>query len=273
MHYSNLYTVEVVEKFNEKNNIKEQIYNLSLNENQNIINNTQIVLEDNIIIDNKVINNVDVNDTTDINDVEMVSEQDNENYYHYITLCILSDINGFDMKKDFSKMFSINLYQYSLIIRSDDKLPTFAIVEVDENFKYKTYIKSLLLENFGIKNKDIVKIKHMNTNKNFHNYFVRINDNHNLPCSMTVAPSKKLYCKRTFFCMHSDDEMVIKNNKIIINKKEYDINTSDQKLACIILMDTILPPLGISFKGTITLDEIDNTIKLVDIIDAYSKIV
>jgi len=283
MNYSNLYTVKVVEKFNEKNNIELQINNLSLNENKNvIINNTQIELEDNIVFKNKnddIMN--DINDVNDVNNennednnVEMVSESENENYYHYVTLCIMSDINGFNIKEDLNtNYFSINMCQYSLIIQSDETLPTFAIVEVDENFKYKTYIKSLLLDNFGIKNKDIIKIKHMNTNKNFHNYFIKINDNTNLPCSMQVAPAKKLFCKRTFFGMYSDGDLYIKNNKIIINKKEYPYDTSDQKIACILLIDNILPSLNISFKGTLVLQDIDNTISLIDIIKTYSEIV
>ena len=73
--------------------------------------------------------------------------------------------------------------------------------------------------------------------------------------------------------MYSDGDLYIKNNKIVINKKEYPQDTSDQKIACIILLDNILPPLNISFKGTLVLQDIDNTISLIDIVKAYSEIV
>ena len=70
----------------------------------------------------------------------------------------------------------VNLYNTSIYTRNLKYYPLFKIDNeiLDDNFKYKKYIRNLLNDNYLIGKDDIINIKLYNTNCKLHNYIVLI---------------------------------------------------------------------------------------------------
>jgi len=94
---------------------------------------------------------------------------------HYIGLIILNCIGMNELHKIKSQC-NVNLYNTSIYTRNLKYYPLFKIDNeiLDDNFKYKKYIRNLLSDNYSIEKDDIINIKLYNTNYKLHNYIVLI---------------------------------------------------------------------------------------------------
>jgi hypothetical protein len=100
---------------------------------------------------------------------------------HYIGL-ILIKANGLVMSKkikDSKKKIFLNITQ---IYSTSNSIPIHKLSNdlLDENFKYKKYIRTLLDNDYSIKNRHILGIKLFETYGNYHIYCIIINTNKSL---------------------------------------------------------------------------------------------
>ena len=60
----------------------------------------------------------------------------------------------------------------NIITKLNDNIPIVKIESSSESIKYKKLVRDNSKKIFGIRNKDIITIKHLNNNANYHNYLI-----------------------------------------------------------------------------------------------------
>ena len=63
----------------------------------------------------------------------------------------------------------------NIITKLNDNIPIVKIESSSESIKYKKLVRDNSKKIFGIRNKDIITIKHLNNNANYHNYLILLN--------------------------------------------------------------------------------------------------
>ena len=95
----------------------------------------------------------------------------NINNDHYVSFIMMYHFNyGFDM----SKCIDTYLVGNSILCKNNYVIPTYKI-EKTEDFKYKKFIRNILINDFKYKNKSITIIKSIGVYENYHNYVVLLN--------------------------------------------------------------------------------------------------
>ena len=99
-----------------------------------------------------------------------------------------------------TKMTKTWLYNINIIITNTYKLALFPLDNIDDNFKYKSYIKKIMQEEWNITKKSIASIKHLFTENNIHFYVTYISSKKgliNIPSSMNRDKDVK-YCWKNY---------------------------------------------------------------------------
>ena len=153
----------------ENTSIVENVDDIVVNETKSQIDNESIFSEDNSILSNihdeshesiiKLTINDKVKDSSDI-----IDEQE----YVSITACFHWKVTD-SVIGDLDKTYLIGT---NIITRLNDSIPTIKIKSSGESIKYKTLVRDNSKKIFGILNKDIITIKHLNNTNNYHNYLV-----------------------------------------------------------------------------------------------------
>ncbi len=69
-------------------------------------------------------------------------------------------------------------YRIQLLLKSNGKIGIFPLDEIDDDFKYKTAVRNILVKTWKITKKSVYKIKHITTEQNIHFYLVVLKNNH-----------------------------------------------------------------------------------------------
>lgn len=142
---------------------------------------------------------------------------------HFITLAIMYIERNSKNMDDLDKLYLINQI---ILVKNSNILPTYPI-EYNEGFKFKSYIKNLVLEKYGIKNKYIHAIKLISDDKNYHNYLVLVDNNSlkKIHFDSNRNDSKYHFYKRGFMHMYSPNNINPNNREIygdIYNNLKYE---------------------------------------------------
>lgn len=92
---------------------------------------------------------------------------------HYISIIMLYTFDTYDTIDTIEMMYIIG---NSTLCINNKIVPTYKI-EYENGYKFKKFIRDKVLNEFNFKNKDIISIKNINTNENYHNYLVLLNGN------------------------------------------------------------------------------------------------
>ena len=221
--------------FKKKNNVKSN--NLETDEILNKkINNTKTEIIDNesqkSIKKAEYVNDIfkeldlDSNKISEEEEKSLISESN-----HYIGLIILNCISMNQLHKIKSPC-KVNLYNTSIYTRNLKYYPIFKIDNeiLDDNFKYKKYIRNLLNDNYLIGKDDIINIKLYNTNCNLHNYIVLIKnkniDNGISNINFNLHTNRYSWYTRVDF-YNVDNDLNLNQKEIyskILNNKNFNID-------------------------------------------------
>ncbi len=236
----NLLNVNIVENFNNKPNIQVNIDSFDFNHS----------LETDK--DNNSIQNI----TTDLENISL-----DENYEcHYITFVIISDF--YNTSSDNKSLIKKDIFRYDsilfhILVEYDDKLPTFPLLDIDSNFKYKKFIRDKIVNEFKFKSNDIKFIKLINNNGVFHNYLIWVSNLSSFNNTINMTQLSKDYGWRTFI---SFVNLELSKN-IIIHKQ-----------ICDSIQHGFLNPINIELKHNLGKGILVNNIKIKDILEAYKNI-
>ena len=127
--------------------------------------------KDNDIIIKKNIDNLEDDNIENITlDIQPI-EKDNIKYdEHYMSIVILYTSNLYDNINNTDKLYFISS---SILSINSNVIPTYKI-EYEPGFKFKKFAREKTVDSFHFRNKDIIAIKNINTNKNYHNYLVLV---------------------------------------------------------------------------------------------------
>ncbi len=92
-------------------------------------------------------------------------------------------------------------YRIQLLLRSKGKIPIFPLDEIDDDFKYKTAVRNILVKIWKITKKSVFKIKHITTEQNIHFYLVVLKNNHEanqVKHDINATPKDKYFWKSYF---------------------------------------------------------------------------
>ena len=134
-------------------------------------------------------------DSPSDSDYEVV-EEDNT---HYIAVLPVSDfiyMREVELTHPYTNWF----YNLHLISNYHNQIPIFPLDNIDESFRYKTYAKHLMQQEWGLAKKHIHLIKHVFTRNNIHLYmgFVKSRTfSKEIPLSLNVS-DKKAYCWKEY---------------------------------------------------------------------------
>ena len=94
-----------------------------------------------------------------------------KNDKHYVSFTVATTVNYGFRKCEFIKQYIVGIAL--LLNKNKEHIFTYDI-ELTPEFKYKKFIRDKVKALFNYKNKDIIGIKAVNLNANFHNYLVLI---------------------------------------------------------------------------------------------------
>ncbi len=139
---------------------------------------------------------------------ESESSDDDENL-HYLALLPVGDCfynNNNDPPSPFTKFW---LYNIHLLTTYGNNIPMFPLDEIEDGFKYKTYIKKILKQEWKIHKRSIHTIKHVFTQKNVHFYMVFLNsrlDARHIKTSLNVTNKDEICWKDYLIQMPIDQK-------------------------------------------------------------------
>jgi len=167
---------------------------------------------------------------------------------HYISIIIVRPKKLFDKIKNLDFIYFMRL---DILTKESHIIPTYKI-DYNQGFKFKKSIREKIVNEFNFKNKDILHIKNINTNKNYHNYLVLLDDNKRIDNykNSSFIKDKSNFCWHSLISLYkpgcyepSDTEIFIElyeNDKInyVFNNeaKNNDILSKDifKSISCII---------------------------------------
>ena len=224
-------------------------------EDKPIVNNEEIHLESDTIFseENSMLSSID-NESQEqgikltINDKVLESTDTvYEHEYISITACFhwkVTDSKIDDMEKTY-------LVGTNIITKNNDNLPTIMIKTSSESIKYKKLVRDNSKKLFGLRNKDIITIKHLNNKDNYHNYLVLLNNSKKLTSKFKNSINcidKDTFKWRSYFGIYLPD-------KINPSKAEvYNTLSKDKNVT-----------------NTLSIDK--NSLKLVNIYKSISRVI
>ena len=112
------------------------------------------------------------NDNMDVNMTAInICNKGHENDTHYVSFTVVTTINYGFRKCEFINQYIVGI---ALLLNKSKKHIFTYDIELTPEFKYKKFIRDKVKSLFNYKNKDIIGIKAINLNGNFHNYLVLI---------------------------------------------------------------------------------------------------
>jgi len=226
-----------------------------LSQEELIDNKTETQLDSDTIFseENSILSSID-NESQDqgikltIND-KIVKSMDTiyDNEYITITACFhwkVTDSNIDNIEKTY-------LVGTNIITNLNDSLPIIKIKTSSESIKYKKLVRDNSKSLFGLRNKDIITIKHLNNIDNYHNYLVLLNKSKKLTSKFKNSINcidKETFKWRSYFGIYLPE-------KINPSKAEvYNTLSKDKNVS-----------------NTLSIDK--NTIKLVNIYKSISRVI
>jgi hypothetical protein len=192
--------------FKIKNYKKNEIPN---NETELISNN-----ETEIIPNNEIRNNIKL----------LIHQPDTNINNHFIGIIFIHSINFNHLYKIKWDKNKLQVNATSIFLNKNNEYPIFSIEDslLNENFKYKKYIKEVIKEKYSIKNKYTITVKYINTYNYLHNYVVVLKSKKYLDKAINIQnTSDDLFHWRTYIDTYNNDIMLYQSEiyKIIKNKK------------------------------------------------------
>lgn len=132
-------------------------------------------------------------------DIVPISKESKSFSQHYVSIVFAVALPLYDNMNDIDKTYFIRT---SILSINNRILPTFKI-EYEPGFRFKKFVREKAISDFNFKNKDIISIKNINTNDNYHNYLVLLTSSKRIKSykdSSTV-------CKTTDYTWHTSLEM------------------------------------------------------------------
>ncbi len=252
--FYNLINVNIVDDFKNKPIVQVNIdsFDYTNSIDDNIVNNYVENISEDVLLENNIIN--DISD-----DIENINLEDNYEC-HYITFTIISDFynSEFDNNSLINKgMYIYDTVLFHILVEYNDKLPTFPLLEIDSNFKYKKFIRDKMINEFKFKSSDIKFIKLINNNGLFHNYLIWVSSLSSYNNTMNMTEISKDYGWRTF---------------ISFVNLELSKNIPIHKQICDSIQNGFLNPIHIELRHNLGKGVLVNNIKINDVLEAYKNI-
>lgn len=185
-----------------------------LSEKELVDNKTNALLDSDTIFseENSILSSID-NESQEqgikltIND-KVVKSMDTIYDHEYITItaCFhwkVTDSNIDNIDKTY-------LVGTNIITKLNDTLPIIKIKPSSESIKYKKLVRDNSKNLFGLRNKDIITIKHLNNIDNYHNYLVLLNKSKKLTAKFKNSINcidKETFKWRSYFGIYSPDKI------------------------------------------------------------------
>lgn len=226
-----------------------------LSEKDLVENKTDVQLDSDTIFseENSILSSIDTESQEQgikltIND-KVVKSMDTIYDHEYITITACFHWKVTDSNIDnIDKTYLIGT---NIITKLNDTLPIIKIKPSSESIKYKKLVRDNSKSLFGLRNKDIITIKHLNNIDNYHNYLVLLNKSKKLTAKFKNSINcidKETFKWRSYFGIYSPD-------KINPSKAEvYNTLSKDKNVSNTLLIDK-------------------NSIKLVNVYKSISRVI